>query len=205
MPEEHRIPQGCSGRGGYEVPEGSTFTNASRIAIINDSNTQVTGPVGNLCSRLSTTLLLSASTLASTQDVLSTGLRDAAFLAPKPDRLSVTEVVLSTVAAAQGVAVTFVLLFVQADEWGPRIMRLRHWPHRRWFQLLRQPVPPHVIAADPRAGGRTTRLCGLLLVTAGLTVMFDASMRSPHVHGCSLCRLDRLLGGVPAARSGPHS
>lgn len=195
-PEEDTVPRNCSGSGGDRLPSGSSFTDSSRIAHINDSNTE--GDIGAMCANMSTTLLQAASTIASTQDVVASGLREGAFLSPKPNRLSTTEVVLSIVSAAQGVAVTFVLLFVEADEWGLRVVRLALWIHRSWFGLSGRPVPEHILAANPDVGRRTTRFFGLLSIATVLAVYVDAHPESvvERVDGDSLslafpCALNR--------------
>lgn len=157
-------PHNCDGSGGVDVSNGSSFTKASRIVHIRDSNPQ--GSVGKMCSGLATILRRSASTLGSTQDVVASGLREAAFLSPKPPLVSQTEAVLAIVTAAQGVVVAIVLLFVEAEEWGLLISRL-------FRRLFRQRPPPQVPAADTSLGERLGRLVGLLLLSVGLTVYVD--------------------------------
>lgn len=158
------VPRDCTGSGGVNVSSGSSFTKSSRIVHISDSNPQ--GNVDKMCSGLATALRRSASTLGSTQDVVASGLREASFLSPKPPLVSKTETVLSIVTAAQGVIVAFVLLYVEAEEWGLRVSRLLRC-------LTCQRPPPQVPTADASLCERLMRLVGLLLLSGGLTVYVD--------------------------------
>lgn len=167
-PPDSMVPRNCLGGGGTEVADDRSFLHNVPVAHISDSNPD--GGVGSMCSELATILRRSAATLASTQDVVASGLRDGAFLSSKPSRLSATEMVLVIVTAAQGVVVVFVLLFVQPDEWGHRAVRLWRRVRREWNRLRRrQPAPSHQDAA-PTEWGPTGRLCVLLALATGLFV-----------------------------------
>lgn len=166
------VPHNCSRVDGAQEPEGQSFLGPIAVAHINASNPDV--GVDKLCSDMANALRRSAAALASTQDVVASGLREGAFLSPKPERLSITELVLSIVTAIQGVAVVFVLLFVQAGEVGVRVMRLRHWFLHAWTYVRGLQAPPPFQEAESFGEGRILRLLGPLALAAILFVYVPA-------------------------------
>lgn len=96
------------------------------------------GEVNKQCKSLGHALLQSASSIASSQDTVASGLHDGAFLDPKPQLKSASEVWLSIVTAVQGVVVAFLLLFVDTDA---RARQILDW----WRSLgtRGRGLPPH--------------------------------------------------------------
>lgn len=173
-----REPHGCTGLeevfNNIDAPPDTFYVHA------NDTGE---GEVSKQCKSLGKILLRSASSIASSQDAVASGLRDAAFLKTKPERKSSSDVVLSIVTALQGVAVAFLMLFVDADA---RALRMLDW-HRsltaRWQGL---PQPPPVQAEDVNKAEMARLRASLLVV---------AICMSLYVQVCSRDWLRSCCGG----------
>lgn len=202
-----RVPHGCESL--QEViekrsrwPPNDTLPGAFYIHV-KDSGGD--GVVANQCSELGHTLLRSASSIASSQDTVASGLRDGAFLDPKPELKSLSEVVLSIVTAVQGVAVAFLLLFVDADA---RAGRMLDWWRSLCSRVRGLPQPPPVQVANLPGLGLDRLRGWLLALTVCLSLyVYDCSpvgvapMESPPGH--SHRRESFHLRAAGAARAAP--